>query len=199
MDFIKKASKIFANDKKSLKEVVKKEHWLKPFLTIIGVSFLVTLLDMGILEALILVIATILLAFISAGLLHFFLKYFGGVANFKQTLTINFNIQLLPSIIFGGLAFLSYFLTLSIPTLGKIISSITILLVFLYIPWFIIIMTQSLSQIHKVSLGKSYLSQIISLLITAILGFIFLLIFIYIFLLPDPILQQILLEKGFLF
>ena len=57
-------------------------------------------------------------------------------------------------------------------------------------------MTISLSEIHKVPLTKSYLSQLISLLVTGFVGLIFFSIYIYFFLLPDPMVQQLLLAQG---
>mgnify|MGYP000613288182 FL=1 len=107
MDYIKQACRVFASDSKTLKSVVKKENWVKPFLTIIGISFLMTILDVSLFQSIILVSITIVLAFISAGTLHLSLLFFKGKASFKQTLTVNFNIQLLPSIVFAGLALLS--------------------------------------------------------------------------------------------
>ncbi|MEC8339461.1 MAG: hypothetical protein VXZ40_02460 [Nanoarchaeota archaeon] len=196
MDYIKQACRVFASDSKTLKSVVKKENWIKPFLTIIGISFLMTILDVSLFQSIILVAITILLAFISAGSLHISLLFFKGKASFKQTLTVNFNIQLLPSIVFAGLALLSLVISYVNMLAGEIIAIFAAILILFYIPWFIIIMTISLSEIHKVPLTKSYLSQLISLLVTGFVGLIFFSIYIYFFLLPDPMVQQLLLAQG---
>ncbi|MEC8221242.1 MAG: hypothetical protein VX028_04145 [Nanoarchaeota archaeon] len=196
MDYIKQACRVFASDSKTLKSVVKKENWVKPFLTIIGISFLMTILDVSLFQSIILVAITILLAFISAGSLHISLLFFKGKASFKQTLTVNFNIQLLPSIVFAGLALLSLVISYVNMLAGEIIAIFAAILILFYIPWFIIIMTISLSEIHKVPLTKSYLSQLISLLVTGFVGLIFFSIYIYFFLLPDPMVQQLLLAQG---
>lgn len=198
MDFIKQAVKIFISDEKSLKSVVKKEAWFKPFLVIILTSFFVTVLDMSLFHTFFLVIATIILAFISAGSLHIMLKLFKGIGTFKQTLTVNFNIQLIPSLVFGGLAILSFLSSLYSYVLGKIITSISIFLILIYIPWFIILMTQGLSKIHTISLSKSYIAQIVSLLVTTGIGLIIIVVFISIFLLPDPMFQQFLIQNQLL-
>lgn len=196
MDYVKQACRVFASDSKTLKSVVKKENWVKPFLTIIGISFLMTILDVSLFQSIILVAITILLAFISAGSLHISLLFFKGKASFKQTLTVNFNIQLLPSIVFAGLALLSLVISYVNMLAGEIIAIFAAILILFYIPWFIIIMTISLSEIHKVPLTKSYLSQLISLLVTGFVGLILFSIYIYFFLLPDPMVQQLLLAQG---
>lgn len=196
MDYIKQACRVFASDSKTLKSVVKKENWVKPFLTIIGISFLMTILDVSLFQSIILVSITIVLAFISAGTLHLSLLFFKGKASFKQTLTVNFNIQLLPSIVFAGLALLSLVISYVNMLVGEIIAAFTVLLILFYIPWFIIIMTISLSEIHKVPLTKSYISQLISLLVTSFIGLILISVYAYFFILSDPMIQQLLLAQG---
>lgn len=158
------ACKLFFNDEKSLKSLTKKENWIQPLGIIIVVSFIGNLLGSSILEAIGFIILTLLMTFFSAGVLHGSLKLFGGVANFKKTLTIGLHIQLIPSLVFFSLLIIGFLISLFSNVLSELFFSLVILLAFLYIPWFIIISTIALSKIHNVSLGKTYISEIISLL-----------------------------------
>jgi hypothetical protein len=192
---IKEAFKLFFNDEKSLKSVVKKENWIKPLGLIIFVSFIMNSFGASLMQGLILIVFTVITTFLSAGLLHGFLIFFGGKANFNKTFTVGLHMQVVPTLVFFGLFILAQLSALVSVLLSEIISFIVIVLILLYVPWFLMILTMALSKTHSISLGKTYIAELISLVLTILIFSVFVGLFVYL-VLPTGVIGNYLTLQG---
>jgi hypothetical protein len=186
---LRDACRLFFNDEKSLKSLSKKENWIQPLGIIIVISFMSNLFGGSIIEAIGFIIFTLIMTFFSAAVLHGCLKLFGGVANFKKTLTIGLHIQLIPSIVFFCLVIIGFVISLFSSIVSELFFSLVLLMAFLYIPWFIIISTIALSKIHNISMGKTYISEVISLVVLMIVVLIIGAILMYIIYSPEQLVE----------
>ncbi len=177
MKNLKDSLNMLLNDEKSLKTLIKKESWVEPLLIILVMSFIYNLLGGSIIDAIVFLVLTVIVSFLSVGILHLILKLFGSKENVKKTLTVSFNIQVIPSVIFTTLLILSYFSLYLSGNLAKLLTYLVSILMLIYFPWFIMIYTISLSKVHKLSLLKSYISMILSLII--VLSFISIIVYSY--------------------